>query len=64
MSRLFLDYLELILTAVGLVICAVLIGVLDSGAESKWHTIAIVAIVIGVLHGVIFFAVQIGRAHV
>lgn len=58
MKRFLLDYLELILTAIGLIICALLIGFIESDSESKWHTIAVVAIVVGVLHGIIFFAVR------
>jgi len=55
--RLLLQYLELILTAIGLGICCALIALLPP-TMNKWQVIAIAAIVISLVHGLIFFAVK------
>ncbi len=58
LGRLLIRYLELVLTAVGLGICLALISGLPPSAD-KWQVIAITAMVIGVTHGIIFFAVRV-----
>ncbi len=57
LGRFLVRYLELLLTAVGLGICLGLIGLLPPNAD-KWQVIALVAMVIGVIHGILFFAVR------
>ena len=56
--KLFLKYIERILTAVGLVIIVVLMAALPDTHHNKWFIVAWVALIIGPLHGVIFFAVR------
>jgi len=55
--RWLLQYLELVLTAVGLAICCLMIALLPPAAD-KWQVVAIVAIVISVIHGIAFFLVR------
>lgn len=57
LGRWLIRYLELLLTAVALGICLVLIAWLPSSAD-KWQVIAMTSMVIGVTHGLIFFAVR------
>jgi Na+/melibiose symporter-like transporter len=51
-------YLELVLTAVGLLICLGVIALIPDARADKWFVVAVVAIVIGVVHGLIFFVVR------
>jgi len=56
--RIFLTYIELILTAVGLAIIVLLMAMLPETMQNKWFIVAWVALIVGSLHGVIFFAVR------
>ncbi len=51
-----LEYLELILTSVGLVVVAAVFAIFRN--VEPWKAAAISALVVGVLHGIIFFAVR------
>ena len=51
-----LEYLELILTAVGVVVVAVVFALFRNVAA--WKAAAISAVGVGVLHGIIFFIVR------
>lgn len=51
-------YLELLLTFAGLLICMLLIHLIPGDGAHKWQMITIVALVIGAIHGVIFFLVR------
>lgn len=53
-----LRYIELILTAAGLVIIFALVAALPDSASNKWFIVACVAVVVGALHGAIFFLVR------
>ena len=52
----FLRYLELILTAAGVLVVVVVFSIFRK--MSPWQAAAIAALAVGVLHGIIFFAVR------
>lgn len=56
--RLFLSYLELWLSAAGVAVILFLPTLLGVSRENYWHVTALVAIFVGVLHGLIFWSVH------
>jgi uncharacterized membrane protein len=56
--KIFLKYIELILTAAGLAIIVLLMAMLPETHQNKWFVVAWVALIVGSLHGVIFFVVR------
>jgi len=58
MKYVFLRYIELILTTIGLLIIFAFIAWLPDSLENKWFIVSWVSLVIGGLHGFIFFAVR------
>jgi uncharacterized membrane protein SirB2 len=59
--RLFLKYLELILTVAGVVVVVIFFSVFRGIAP--WKAAALSAVAVGVLHGAIFFAVRSAQRH-
>lgn len=58
MMNVFLRYIELILSAAGLLVIVAVPTLLPNLAGTPWKTAAITAVTVGVLHGLIFFAVR------
>jgi ABC-type iron transport system FetAB permease component len=58
MAAFFLRYVELILTGVGLLIIVLVMYLIPSTHTNKWFVVSWVAIIIGALHGVIFFVIR------
>jgi len=56
MKRLLLEYLELILTALGVLVVIVVFALFRNVAP--WKAAAISALAVGVLHGIVFFIVR------
>jgi|GEM_PF-6317872 len=58
MRRWFLCYLELWLSAVGVVVILLIPALLGVSRANRWYVTALVAIFVGVLHGLIFWSVR------
>ena len=56
--RLFLDNLELWLTGAGLAVIVVVPSVLGTTPASYWHVVAVTAVLVGVVHGLLFWLVR------
>ena len=58
MQSFFLRYLELLLTAAGLAVIIAASTFIHPEGVSRWMVTAITAIVVGVIHGLLFWAVR------
>lgn len=56
--RLFLKYIELILTGAGLLVVGFVPALVSSSSETSLTARAVTAILVGVIHGVIFFIIR------
>lgn len=56
--RSFLKYIELILTGAGLLVVGFVPALFSSSAETSLTARAITAILVGVIHGIIFFIIR------
>ena len=54
----FLNHIELWLSAAGVAVILLVPGLLDLEGTNPWRTTALTAIAVGVLHGMIFWAVR------
>ncbi|HEU4881567.1 MAG TPA: hypothetical protein VFT45_04960 [Longimicrobium sp.] len=58
MRRWFLSYLEIWLSAVGVAVILFLPSLVGVSRENYWYVTALVAITVGVVHGLIFWSVH------
>ncbi|MCS7030704.1 MAG: hypothetical protein NZL92_04130 [Gloeomargarita sp. SKYG116] len=58
MGRFVLNHLELLLTGLGLIVILVIGSLASRWGANVWQVTAITAIVVGVLHGVLFWLVR------
>lgn len=56
--QLFLKHIELWLSAAGVVVILLVGGLLGGSGAGQWKVTAITALVVGVLHGIIFWSVR------
>jgi uncharacterized ion transporter superfamily protein YfcC len=56
--RIFLRYIELFLSGLGLIVILVVPNLIQSESLSKWQVASITATFVGVIHGIIFWLIR------